>query len=116
VALTVGDTVGVALAIGDNVALAVGVIVALVVGFNVALAVAVFDAFGLAFVEALVLGDVDTFGESVGFGTSETLLHASFPEEFLLHTTRLIPSVLVALILLHALPVFTAIAEAGKVT
>ena len=107
-ALTVGDTVGVALAIGDNVALAVGVIVAL--------AVAVFDAFGLAFVEALVLGDVDTFGESVGFGTTETLLHASFPEEFLLHTTRLIPSVLVALILLHALPVFTAIAEAGKVT
>jgi hypothetical protein len=108
VALTVGDTVGVALAIGDNVVLVVGV--------SVALAVAVFDAIGVAFVEALVLGDVDTFGESVGFGTSETLLHTSFPKEFLLHTTRLFPSVLVALILLHALPVFTAIADAGKVT
>ena len=110
VAFAVGDTVGVALAVGDNVG------VGFTVGFNVALAVAVFEVIGVAFVEAVVPGDTDTFGESVGLGASETLLHTSFPEEFLLHITRLIPSVLVALILLHALPVFTAIAGVGIVT
>jgi hypothetical protein len=92
------------------------VILFLTLGDTVGFIVAEFDAIGVAFVEAVVLGDVDVFGESVGLGTSETLLQTSFPEEFLLHTTRLIPSVLVALILLHPLPVFTAIAEAGKVT
>jgi hypothetical protein len=81
VAFAVGDTVDVALAVGDNVGLG------LTVGFNVALAVAVFNAIGVAFLEAVVLGDTDTFGESVGFGASETLLHTSFPEKFLLHIT-----------------------------
>ena len=85
-------------------------------GDTVGFIVAVFDATGVTFADTSLVGVVDAFGESVGLGASETLLHTSFPEEFLLHITRLIPSVLVALILLHALPVFTAIAGVGIVT
>ena len=131
VEVTVGSSEadGVGLAFGDNVGFGV------TEGFGVALEVALVEvtgvglAFGDKFVclgvtEDVAVGATEGFGVALavaliddsGVDLMAILLHTSFPEEFLLHTTRLIPSVLVALILLHALPVFTAIAEAGKVT